>query len=221
MQGALGGADKIAAVRDFEQIVRTEAWDQNGKFAGTAYKRVRFIRPSYLRIDQTGSAETYAVYFDGRSGWEVLADGKVATLAGSELRLVRNYLDSLNVIFWLADRDPKKVITCPGPNQVLVGRKGDNSGTIEVRLDPMSLLPESQTATSHSDANHPVREELRFEKWQVSDGVKFPRHLFSFHEGRKTEEGTVEYVLLNRGIKVSDLAVKPTEVRVKPVLAQP
>src|SRR5260370_41882406 len=55
MQEALGGAKKIAAIRDFEQSVRAESWNGNtGQSLGEVRKRTRWIRPSYLRADQVG-----------------------------------------------------------------------------------------------------------------------------------------------------------------------
>jgi hypothetical protein len=70
MQDALGGADKIAAVRDFEETIRAEAWDASGASLGEVRKRTRWIRtPGLLRLDQIGPRGTYALFFDGRSGW--------------------------------------------------------------------------------------------------------------------------------------------------------
>ena len=45
MQNALGGAEAIAAIRDFEETVRADAWD-NG-------------------VDQVGRSDSYVLYVDG------------------------------------------------------------------------------------------------------------------------------------------------------------
>src|SRR6476646_11473406 len=59
MQEALGGAEKIAAVRDFEQQVRAESWNGNtGQSIGEVVKRTRWVRPTDLRVDQVGSGST-------------------------------------------------------------------------------------------------------------------------------------------------------------------
>ena len=53
MQDALGGADRIAAIRDYEQLVRAESFDGNtGRSLGEVRKRTRWMAPSYLRVDQ-------------------------------------------------------------------------------------------------------------------------------------------------------------------------
>jgi hypothetical protein len=101
MQHAIGGTDRIAAVRDFEQYERADTWLPNGQSHGLVEKRVRFIRPSYLRIDQVGYGDTYVLYFDGKSGWEILPDGTVAELTGGELRFAQGYFNGLQLNRWL------------------------------------------------------------------------------------------------------------------------
>ena len=98
MQTALGGAEKIASVRDFDESVRAHAWYSNGGLLGEVRKRTRWIRPNCLRLDQVGPTDAYVLYFDGTSGWEILPDKTVASLAGGELKFAQNYLSSLNLI---------------------------------------------------------------------------------------------------------------------------
>jgi len=62
MQDALGGAQKIASIRDFEQIVRADTWDNRGRPHGQVRKRTRWIRPDILRLDQVGPDDTYVLY---------------------------------------------------------------------------------------------------------------------------------------------------------------
>ena len=44
MQNALGGAKNIAAVRDFEETIRAQAWDSAGNPLGEVRKRTRWIQ---------------------------------------------------------------------------------------------------------------------------------------------------------------------------------
>jgi hypothetical protein len=98
MQKALGGADKIAAIHDYEELESAETWFENGTSRGTVRKRVRFIRPSFLRIDQVGPGDTYVLYCDGISGWEILPDKPgVQELTGGELRFAQGYLNGMAI----------------------------------------------------------------------------------------------------------------------------
>jgi hypothetical protein len=219
MQTALGGPEKIASVRDFEESVRADAWYSDGRPLGEVRKRTRWITPNYLRLDQVGPGDTYVLYFDGTSGWEILPDKTVANLAGGELKFAQNYLRGLNLNFWLADRDPSRVITSSGPNVIVVSSKGDSSQRTEFTLDPVTFLPVKETDISLSNPDHPVPSESRLEQWQAIDGVKFPQRITKFQGGRKLAEITVEQIKLNSGIKAGDLAIKPPDL--KPVISQP
>ncbi|HET6371804.1 MAG TPA: hypothetical protein VFG76_00715, partial [Candidatus Polarisedimenticolia bacterium] len=128
MQDALGGVDRIAAVRDLEETIRAEAWDANGAALGEVRKRTRWIEsPSTLRLDQRGPRGTYVLYFEGgsQSGWEVLPDlespdafrttGKAVELTGGELAFAKAYLSGFEVNLWLADRRGYTV-SSPRPN---------------------------------------------------------------------------------------------------------
>lgn len=173
----------------------------------------------YLRLDQVGPGDTYVLYFDGTSGWEILPDKTVANLAGGELKFTRNYLSGLNLNLWLADRDSNRLITSSGPNVIVIATKGDASQRTEITLDPTTFLPVKQTDISLSDPNHPVPSETRFEQWQAIDGVNFPYHIAKFQNGRKVAEITTEQIKLNSGLKAGDLAIKPADL--KPVLSRP
>jgi|ERR1700684_4453218 hypothetical protein len=220
MQTALGGAETIASVRDFEQIVHADSWLDDGTPRGAVVrKRVRFVRPHYLRIDQTGPGDTYVLYCDGTSGWEILPDGTVSELAGGELQSAQGYLQSLNLNFWLADRDPSRVITSSGYSVIVTSPKGNRPEKIEIALDPVTFLPLKQSEILHAGSDHPVHQELRFEQWEASGGVKFPKRISNFHDGSKRAVITADLTRLNSGIKPSDLANKPADLR--PVMSGP
>jgi hypothetical protein len=218
MQNALGSADKISAIRDYEQIVHADAWDFAGNAMGVVRKRVRFVRPSYLRVDQVGQRDTYVLYFDGKSGWEILPDGTVADLKGDELTFAHNYLYGFDLNIWLADRDPRYAIGSPAANVVSITAKDNSFPGTEITLDPASYLPVKETGVQHPDADHPASDETRLGQWQVVQGVKFPGLITKLRNGKKLAEITVEQTKLNGGLKAADLAIKPSDK--KPVMSQ-
>jgi hypothetical protein len=132
MQTALGGVERIGSIRDFDESVRAEAWYNDGRPLGAVRKRTRWLRPNCLRLDQLGPTDTYVLYFDGTSGWEILPDKTVANLAGGELKFAQNYLRGLNLNFWLADRDSSRVITSLASNVIVISTKGDSSQRTEL-----------------------------------------------------------------------------------------
>jgi hypothetical protein len=51
MQEVLGGAKRIAAIRDFDETIRAEAWDERGGPLGEVRKRTRWIRTPSARVE--------------------------------------------------------------------------------------------------------------------------------------------------------------------------
>lgn len=219
MQAALGGADKIASVRDFEEVEHGDTWDSNGNALGSVTKRVRFIRPTYLRIDQVGPSDSYVLYFDGTSGWEILPDKTVQDLAGGELKFAQGYLGGLDLNSWLADRDPGTIISSSAQNVIDLTTKDNPRHEQQIVLGAVTFLPIKTRSISLSDPSHPVPGEWDASDWQAVDGIKFARHITIFHGGKRLAEGTVPIIRLNTGLKVADLARKPADL--KPVMSGP
>lgn len=212
MQTALGGAGKITDIRDFEQNVHAETWDNEGRPHGLVRKRTRWVRPNYLRLDQVGPDDTYVLYFNGASGWEILPDKTVADLVGGELKFAQNYLQDFNLNLWLADRDPHYVISSPASHVLAIADKGDSSRRLEITLDPATSLPLKLTVLSLADSNNAAPSETHFDSWQTLRGVRFARTISIFQNGKKLAQITVEQTKVNGGIKPGDLAIKPPDL---------
>lgn len=213
MQLALGGAQNISAIHDFDETVRAETWDRQQRPLGTVRKRVRWIRPNYLRIDQSGPYDTYVLFFDGRAGWEIMPDKSVRDLSGGELTFAENYLRGVDFKVWLADRDPATVLASPATNVIVISADGEKSRSIMITLDPYTHLPVKQASTSHSDPSRPVPAYTIPDEWRTINGVKFPGRIRNFHEGRILAEITVESMQVNLGLRVGALSTKPANLR--------
>jgi hypothetical protein len=168
MQNALGGRDKIAAIQDFEQCVRAQAWDDEGKTFGEVYKRTRWIRPNVLRLDQVGPGNRYVLYFNGVAGWEILPDKGFLQLAGDELDFARSYLGGLDVNTWLADANAKNLFTTLAPDIITISTKNDDSNKTEITLNLKTCLPEKEVVVSIGDKGRRVVTHTRqFQEWEA------------------------------------------------------
>ncbi len=221
MQEALGGAARIAAVRDFEEIIRAEARDANGVSLGEVRKRTRWIRtPNMLRVDQIGPRGTYVLYFDGASGsgWEIPPDvqardrfkttGKAIELTGGELEFARGYLLGFELTMWLADRTPGYRVSSPRPNVLRIARGGK---TDDFTLDPATWLPIKSAGVSLADPDRPVPAEMRYSEWREFGGMRFPTHRVNYHSGVNRGEVTTEIIRINGGLEPKDLTRKPAD----------
>ena len=211
-------ADRIAAVRDFEQHVRAQSWNGNtGQPLGDVVKRTRWIRPNDLRVDQVGPGSTYVLYFDGNAGWEILPGTRaVVDIAGGELAFARKYIRDFKLNVWLADRDPRYRITSPSASVVRIG-DGDIANQVDITLDPASFLPTRITSISLADPAHPIPNEEVTNEWETVQGLRFARRWTVFRSGVRVADATVERTTVNSGLQHADLAAKPPDFR--PVLS--
>lgn len=218
MQDVLGSADKIAAVRDFEQQVRAESWNGNtGQSIGEVVKRTRWVRPTDLRIDQVGPGSTYVLYFNGKSGWEIMPGTQtVVDLSGGELTFAQKYIRDFKLNAWLADRNSSYRITSPSPNVVRIA-DGDITHQLDITLDSVSWLPSRITSISLSDPAHPIPSDEVTTEWETVQGLRFARRWTVFRNGVRVAEAVVERTKVNSGLQQIDLAAKPRDLR--PVLS--
>lgn len=217
MQQALGGADNFERIRDFEQLVRAETWDRTGRPIGQVRKRTRWIKPKHLRLDQVGPGDTYALYFDGISGWEILPGKRLTDLAGGELEFAKKYLSGFTLNIWLADRDPDYEVTSPAKNVVRVSARKTVNGQIDITLDSVSWFPVKQTSISLADPAHPESSETQFKEWMIARGIEFPRRLWILRNGIRLADIMTEEIKLNGGLRPADLGMKPADLN--PVLS--
>lgn len=209
MQTAIGGSQRIAAIHDYEESVQAETWDIEGKLNGEVHKRTRWITPNYLRLDQVGPDDSYVLYFDGQSGWEILPDKSVLALVGDELKFAQKYLFGLRLKLWLADRDSRYLVQSPARNVIRISDKNDEANKVDITLDPVSSLPIKQTDGS---------TETRLEQWSAVNGVQFPRRISMIKDGATVAVIHVNKIELDRGLKVDELGKKPEDL--KPVMSQ-
>jgi hypothetical protein len=189
MQSALGGADKIEAIRDLDWTVQADTFGRDGKLIGHVTKRTRWIRPNYLRLDQLGPGDTYMLYFDGVSGWEILPGRtKPVELAGGELEFAQKYLSGFMIATWTADRRSDCAVSSPGPNVIRIscGKSSD-----DIALDSHTCLP---------------AEVL---EWKRVQGILFPAHEKHGHPDTGFADMHLEKVAFDVGLKPSELAVRP------------
>ena len=218
MQGALGGADRFAAIRDYEQVVVAESFDGNtGRSLGEVRKRTRWITPSHLRVDQLGQGATYVLYFDGREGWEILpGTQRAVALAGGELLFAQNYARSFRHLTWLADRDSRYTITSPSRNVLRIA-DGDVTHQLDITVDPVTSLPVKTASISLSDPSRPIPSEDVIKEWETVEGLRFYRRWAVLRSGVRVAEATVERTAINAGLRVANLAAQPADG--KPILA--
>lgn len=205
LQKALGGAEKLAAIRDasirYEGTVAV-----NGAPAPIAVHD-RWMLGDIYRQDQVlkGSAPR-SFFFNGRIAW-LGVPGYVDPMPPDTLAQVRVEIFRLLFRLALSDRDPKRQVAAPGGNVILVN-EGDKY-SVRIHIDPKTNLPQRLLSRWTLASGAVVSIEEAFSAWKEFDGVQWPTHIETRRNGRKSDDVTVVEARFNSGLKAADLERKP------------
>jgi hypothetical protein len=206
MQEALGGADKLAAIRDYDWKIVAKIYGPGGQEGGEGVRRIRMVFPNHFRCDQTIPMGEVIWYFDGTKGWEITPDNGYATLAGGELEFVMREAGGFYLKLWLADRNPDFTISSGGPNVIRITYKGSPT---DITVDPQSGLPIRTASTILSNPDAPVPAYTEIKEWRTVEGVKLPQRILNYHSGSVAADIRTTEIKINSGLDAKDLATPP------------
>ena len=202
VQQAVGGAGKLAAVKDFSTVAEVQIQSPGG--AMKARQTNRWVAPSHFRQDVELPFGKLSSYFDGASGWISGPQGREAmsgaVLKQAELETFRTYFGLL-----LSDRDPARTVSAVEENVVEIS---DQQGhAVRLWVDPKTGLPVKQTY--QSPGGPPSEVEEVYDEWMEVDGIRAPRRIRINRGGARFGETRLEELKLNSGLKAEELSKQP------------
>jgi zinc protease len=195
---AMGGAEKIAAVKDLIQsgavqtptglkVTQTEQW----------------LAPRYFRQEDVLPFGKISTYSDGTTGWEVTPQG-AGPLPPAEAQQIG--FESFRMWFplMLSDRDPDRVVLADGDGKIRISDK--NGHDVLVTVDAKTGLPAGET---YKTPGGPGLVEEIYADWRDTNGVKLPWKITMKQGGHPVAEITVTDVKFNQGLTPEQISKKP------------
>ena len=203
MQQAVGGADKLAAVKDYTEVADFLL----GPAAGNLHikQTERWMAPTIFRQDSETPAGKISAYWDGKSGWIATPQG-TGILAGAQLKQVQSDLFRLYFRLLLSDRMEGRTVNATADDIVEISDASGEIARVVVNADglPLSVL---------YDAVHlsgpPVSVEEDFSDFREVAGIKIPHAVRIVQGGQKFADVTVTDFRVNTGLRVTDLGKRP------------
>ncbi|MBZ5617970.1 MAG: insulinase family protein [Acidobacteriia bacterium] len=203
MQQAVGGADKLAAVKDFTQISDFLL----GPAAGSVHVKEtdQWIAPTFFRQESELPGGKIMAYWDGQRGWFATRQGS-SILAGAQLKQLQGDLFRLYFRLLLSDRMEGRTVNATEDDTIEIS---DRSGeTVRVVVNAEGL-----PATVLYNAVHltgpPVSAQEDFSDFRDVGGIKIPYQVRVMQGGRKYADVTVTDARVNTGLRVQDLGKRP------------
>jgi zinc protease len=198
-QKAVGGADKLATIRDVTETADVDM--QTGQGAMKAKQLNESMLPGQFRQTQELPFGKMIAWSDGSNGWLQTPQGQMPMspeiLKQVQMEIFRQFFSLL-----LSDRNPDRTVNATGVNRIEISDKTGHSVTLD--LDPVSGLPIKQT---YQQSGNPVQET--FSDWKDVDGIKLPFKIVIEQAGQKFADVAVTGWKLNSGLKAEDLSRKP------------
>ncbi len=206
-QQAAGGAEKLAAVKDFIATRKIEG--VGGGLSGSQVYKV--VLPSAMRQESTLPFGALIVSLvDGQ--------GKMQSFQGSgplpppQLAQAKGELFRLRESLLLADRDPDKSVAYVGeedvdgrPAQVLEvsSKNGGQKARLYTDSATGELFQIAYDSAGLQGASQSIRQ--RFSDFRAVDGIQVPFAIETYQDDKLLSKITVEKFLYNTGLRKSEL----------------
>ena len=199
VQTALGGADKLAAVKDYVQMSEVQIDPSVG---GLKLKQSnRWIAPGLFRQEVEAPFGKLASFTNGSTGWMSSPQGSGA-LVGPMLNQARGEIFRSYFSLLTSDRDPNRTVNLAGPGVIEIADKSGNA--LRLTVDESTGMP---SKTSYAGPQDPIEEN--WSDFRVVDGVKFPFRIAITQGGRKFSDVLVQDLKINTGATAAELSKQP------------
>ena len=195
---AMGGTEKLAAVKDRTQTIETTM--QGAKIKGQS----RFLAPGYLREDQEFPFGKVSAYTDGKSGWMQTPQGNMP-MPAQVLKQAQGemFRDLLHVM--LADRDSAVEVNAISADTVEISAGGHS---VKLQFDPSTGLPAHEMYQQAGPGGMLQIDDV-LSDWRDAGGLKMPFKIATMQNGSALRESVVSDYQFNTGLKAEDLSRKP------------
>ena len=206
-QAAAGGAEKLAAVKDFTMLAEYSIDPAVAKFGGSKIVQTdRWVAPTVFRQDSTFPAGGVSAYTDGKVGWISTPQGWGA-LTGAQRSQVLGDLFRIYYRLLLSDRLEGRTVNAIDASSVQIS---DTTGQVtSVEFDPRTHLPKRVAYDTQQAAGAPIYSEDLYEDFRDVGGIQVPFRITINQGGRRFSDVVVKDYKINTGLKPPEIARRP------------
>jgi len=204
LQQAVGGAEKLAGVKDYTAVREVRFTAATG--GATVTETERWMAPGNVRVESESATGKNALYTDGSSGW--IARGRNSTaLVGAPLKGAQASLFRVYVSVLLSDRVTGRTISALDDQTIEIATP--DGITVQVAVSPETGLPLAFTYQAPVAAGPPVLVQESFTQFGEAGGIKFPFQFSTKQNGNLFSESFVKEYKVNSGLMLPELERRP------------
>ncbi|HUA19341.1 MAG TPA: pitrilysin family protein [Bryobacteraceae bacterium] len=203
LQQAMGGAEKLTAVKDL--VYHAEVEIQTPGATMKVKQSTSYLAPSTLLQVNELPVFKQTVYSNGASGWIASPQGVMA-LSPPVLKQIHGETFRQLVALALSDRDAERTVSADGADGLEISTK--DGETVRLTLDPQSGLP-AALAYKQSPGEGGKEVEQRYSDWRDAGGIRLPFHWTILQSGQKFATVSIQDYKVNSGLTEAVLSKKP------------
>jgi len=200
VQQALGGADKLAAVKDIQYQANVEM--QTPGAVMKVKQTNTFLAPSSLRQDLELPFGKQSVYSDGTTGWMAGMQGMQA-LPPQAVKQARAEVFRQIALIVLSDRDPDRTVNYAGSGMLVISSK--NGESVRLEVDEKTGIP---AKTSYQEGGQGVISQI-FSDWRDVNGIRLPFAWTTMRDDKQFATVKIDNYKINSGLTPEVLSKKP------------
>ena len=206
-QAAAGGAEKLAAVKDYVMLAEYSVDPTVANVGGWKIVQTdKWIAPTLFRQDMTLPASRVSAYTDGKVGWISTPQGWGA-LAGVQRSQVLGDLFRVYYRLLLSDRLEGRVVNAIDASSVQIA---DTAGLVaSVEFDPRTHLVRRVAYDTQQAVGASIYSEDVFEDFREVGGILVPFKITINQGGRKFADVVVKEYRINTGLKPLEIGRRP------------
>lgn len=200
-QQAVGGADRLAAVKDITNV--SEVLIARGGIK--AKQTSQWVAPNALRQVNELPFGKLMMYSDSKSGWFSGPQG-AGPLPAPMLEQVRSELFRIYPRLLLSDTLPGRTVNYAGPGILEISGDGI---TVKLFIDENTGMPVKESYQQPGMGGPAATVEEVYGEFRDVNGLKVPAKITVNQNGAKFAEATVIEYKTNAGITVEEISKRP------------
>jgi zinc protease len=205
VQQALGGADKIASIKDSVQTLEVAMDPVAG---GLKVKQtVRFVSPNHYRQDQELPFGKIIAYTDGAGGWLSNPMQGISPMAPDVLKQAQGEMFRRLTGLVLSDRDASRTVSAVDDHTIEIGTSDGQS--VRIEIDPSTGLPAKESYQAPAIGGASTEIAQTFADWRETSGLKMPFKAEMLQGGKKIADVTVTDYKFNTGLTEAEIGKRP------------
>lgn len=198
LQQSVGGAGKLAAVKDYSHTAQVSVPAMNNM---KIMQTTRVLAPQ-MRLEQVLPFGKIIIYSDGQGGGWMQGPQGPAPLPPQFQKQVSEELFRLHPTLWLSDRDPERTVNAVSADEVEISDTKGNQ--IRLTLGSDGLISKAAYRSTDGQAT-----EATYGDWKEAGGIQLPHQVKVSQGGKPAAEITITEYKLNSGFNTEELAKKP------------